>query len=353
MEYRTLGRSGVQVSALGLGTMMFGRGGNPDEAACGRMVHRSLDAGINLFDSADGYGLGDSERILGAALVASGRRDEAIVATKCYFPSRDGNRRDPNRRGGSRRWIMRACDESLRRLGLDHIDLYQLHRLDPSADWDESLGAMTDLVGAGKVAMIGTSGTAAWQQVELARLAQTRGHLAPVSEQPPYSILTRGIERTLLPTCARYGVGVICYGPLNGGWLTGKYRRDSAPDEGTRASRSFFSQAWWDRSREEVQQKFDVLEALESLAAEAGVSLAHLAVAFTLAHPALTSAIIGPRTEAQLEDLLAGADVRLGGDVLDAIDRLVPPGTDLDASDFLVIDGVLDATARRRDTRSG
>jgi aryl-alcohol dehydrogenase-like predicted oxidoreductase len=349
MEYRTLGRSGVQVGALALGTMMFGRGGNPDEAACARMVHQSLDAGINLFDSADGYGMGDSERILGAALVASGRRDQAIVATKCYFPRRRfSGDDDKTRRGGSRRWIVHACDESLRRLGLDHIDLYQLHRLDPHADWDESLGALTDLVRAGKVRMIGTSGTAAWQQVELARLASTRGHVAPVSEQPPYSIFTRSIERALLPTCERYGVGVLCYGPLNGGWLTGKYRRDATPDEGTRASRSFFSKAWWDRSRDEVQRKFDVLEALERVAADAGVPLLRVALAFTLAHPGVSAAIIGPRTEAQLLDLLTGVDFRLGADALDAIDALVAPGTDLDATDFLVVDRALDPALRRR-----
>lgn len=344
MEHRVLGRSGVHVSVLSLGTMMFGRGGNSDTAACARMVHAALDAGVNLFDTADGYGLGDSERLLGAALASSGRRDDALVATKCFFP----RGKDPNRRGGSRRWIVRACDESLQRLGLDHIDLYQLHRLDPSCDWDESLAAMDDLVHAGKVRMVGTSGTAGWQQVELARLAQRRRTVAPVSEQPPYSIFTRAAERSLLPTCARLGVGTIVYGPLNGGWLTGKYTRDAPPPEGTRAARRFFSETWWDVARDEVQRKLDVVEALGALAAEAGVRLAHLAVAFTLAHPAVTSAIVGPRTPEQLDDLLAGADVRLGADVLDAIDVLVAPGTDLDPSNAVEVDGALDAAARRR-----
>ena len=345
MEYRTLGRSGVHVGALGLGTMMFGRGGNRDADECVRMVHRSIDAGINLFDTADGYGLGDSEEILGRAV--ADRRDQAIVASKCFFPHGG----DRNRRGGSRRWIMRACEESLRRLGLDHIDLYQLHRLDPDTDREESLGALTDLVRAGKVRMIGTSAASAHEIVELMWVAETARTVRPVSEQPMYSIFTRAIERAVLPACQRYGVGAIVYGPLNGGWLTGKYARDAPPDAGTRAARGFFAKQWWDYERAEIQRKFDVVDALRSLAQQAGIALPHLALAFTLAHPGVSAAIIGPRTSAQLDDLLAGADVRLGADVLDRIDVLVAPGTDVDPANEVSIDVALFSEQRRRPTR--
>jgi aryl-alcohol dehydrogenase-like predicted oxidoreductase len=347
MEYRTLGRSGVQVGVLALGTMMFGRGGNRDRDECVRMVHRALDAGINLFDTADGYGLGDSEEILGRAV--ADRRDRALVATKCFFP----HDADVNRRGGSRRWIVRACDESLRRLGLDYIDLYQLHRLDPTTDVEESLGAMTDLVRAGKVRMVGTSAITAHELVELQWAVERTRCVRPVSEQPMYSIFTRAVERAVLPACQRYGVGTIVYGPLNGGWLAGKYARAAPPEKGTRAARGFYSKQWWDFERAEIQRKLDLVDALTALAHRAGFSLAHLALAFTLAHPGVTAAIIGPRTLAQLDDLIAGAHVRLGDDVLDEIDRLVPPATDVDPANEVSVDPALDARARRRKETSG
>ena len=345
MEYRTLGRSGVQVGVLALGTMMFGRGGNRDADECIRMVHRSIDAGVNLFDTADGYGLGDAEQILGRAI--ADRRDQAIVASKCFFPHGG----DRNRRGGSRRWIVRACDESLRRLGLDHIDLYQFHRLDPDVDRDESLGAMTDLVRAGKVRMIGTSAASAPEIVELMWVAEQTHAVRPMCEQPMYSIFTRAVERAVLPACQRHGVGTIVYGPLNGGWLTGKYSRDDVPAAGTRAARGFVSKQWWDFERAEIQRKFDVVDELRSLAQQSGIALAHLAVAFTLAHPAVTAAIIGPRTTAQLDDLLAGADVRLSADALDRIDALVAPGTDVDPANEVSFDRALTSSQRRRPTR--
>jgi aryl-alcohol dehydrogenase-like predicted oxidoreductase len=332
------------VGALALGTMMFGRGGNPDERECIAMVHRSIDAGVNLFDTADGYGLGDSEQILGRALASGGHRDDAIVATKCYFP----RSRDLNTRGGSRRWIVRACEESLRRLGTDHIDLYQLHRLDPNTDLEESLAAMDDLVHAGKVRMVGHSGVSAEQLVRGQWVATDARLVRPVSEQPPYSIFTRAAEQALFPAALRHGVGNIVYGPLNGGWLTGKYSRDTPPAEGTRAARSFFSAKWWDFARTETQRKFDVLDALHTLAAAAGLPLAHLALGFVLAHPAVSAAIIGPRTLAQLDDLLAAADVVLAVDVLDAIDALVAPGTDIDPSNFVDVGPDLAPAARRR-----
>ena len=342
MEFRTLGRSGVQVGAIALGTMMFGRGGNRDVDECVRMVHRSIDAGVNLFDTADGYGLGDSEEILGRAV--ADRRDQVIVASKCFFPHGG----DRNRRGGSRRWITRACDESLRRLGLDHIDLYQLHRLDPDADHEESLGAMTDLVRAGKVGMVGTSAASAHEIVELMWVAG-RAHLVrPVCEQPMYSIFTRAIERAVLPACQRHGVGTIVYGPLNGGWLTGKYSRDAVPAAGTRAARGFVAKQWWDFERAEIRRKFDLVDELRSLAQQSGIALTHLALAFTLAHPGVTAAIIGPRTGAQLDELLAGADVRLSADILDRIDALVAPGTDVDPANEVSLDVALVSSQRRR-----
>lgn len=344
MRYRLLGRSGVHVSALSLGTMMFGRGGNTDERECIAMVHRSIDAGVNLFDTADGYGLGDSETILGRALAQSGRRADAIVATKCYFP----RGRDVNMRGGSRRWIVRACEASLRRLGTHHLDLYQLHRLDPDTDVEESLAAMDDLVHAGKVRMVGHSGVSAAQLVTAQWVATDARLVRPVSEQPPYSIFTRAAERALLPAALRHGVGTIVYGPLNGGWLTGKYTRDTPPEEGTRASRAFFSASWWDFTRAETQRKFDVLDELRAIASSLGMPLSHLALGFVLAHPAVSSAIIGPRTPAQLEDLLAAADVVLPAEVLDRIDALVAPGTDIDPANFVDVSPDLAPAARRR-----
>jgi aryl-alcohol dehydrogenase-like predicted oxidoreductase len=322
--------------------MMFGRGGNRDADECVRMIHRSIDSGVNLFDTADGYGLGDSEEILGRAL--AGRRDHAIVATKCYFP----RGHDPNRQGGSRRWITQACDESLRRLGLDHIDLYQLHRIDPNTDLEESLGALTDLVRAGKVRMIGTSAVAAHEVVELHWAAERAQAVRPVCEQPMYSIFTRAVERGVLPACQRYGVGTIVYGPLNGGWLTGKYTRDTPPESGTRAARRFVTEQWWDFERDEIRRKFDLVDELQLLAQQVDVSLTQLALAFTLAHPGVTAAIIGPRTPAQLDELLTAADVRLTTDVLDRIDELVAPGTDVDPANAISVDPALEPSRRRR-----
>ncbi len=344
MEYRLLGRSGVQVSAIALGTMMFGRGGNTNEAECVAMIDRALDAGINLVDTADGYGLGDSETIVGRALARGGRRDDVVLATKCYFP----RGRDVNQRGGSRRWIMSACEASLRRLGTDHIDVYQLHRLDPNTDVEESIGAMDDLVRAGKVRMVGHSGVAAEQLVECQWVA-TKGRLTrPVSEQPPYSIFARYSERALFPACLRHGVGAIVYAPLNGGWLTGKYTRDAQPPADSRAGRGFYAKQWWDYERAEIQRKFDVLDVLQALAADNAISLTHLALAFTLAHPAVSAAIIGPRTPAQLDDLLSASDIRLDARALDAIDALVAPGTDIDPGNFVSVNPDLADPLRRR-----
>jgi aryl-alcohol dehydrogenase (NADP+) len=323
MPYEVLGTTGVRVSRLALGAMSFGRLGNTDHDDCARIVHAALDAGINLVDTADVYSQGESEVIVGQAL--AGRRDDVVLATKCYWPMGE----DPNRRGLSRRWITRACEESLRRLGTDRIDVYYLHKPEPATDVEESLAAMDDLVRAGKVLSVGVSTFPAEAIVEAQWAAARRGVGRPKVEQPPYSILARHIERDVLPTCARYGMGVLVWGPLNSGWLTGKYR--AGTPEGARATRWPMSAPAFDRDRPQVQAKLAAVDALAALADEAGIPLAHLAIAFTLEHPAVTSAIIGPRVMEQLTDLLGAADVRLTPDVLDRVDEIVPPGTDLDA----------------------
>jgi aryl-alcohol dehydrogenase-like predicted oxidoreductase len=343
VERRSLGRSGLQVGVLGLGAMMFGRGGNRDVDECIGMIQRAVDAGAVLVDTADGYTQGDSEQIVGRALQGA-RRDRALIATKCYFPRGD----DPNRRGGSRRWILQACHESLRRLGTDRIDLYQLHRLDPRVDVDESLGALDDLVRAGKVLAVGTSGAPAADLVTCQWRADRAGTVRPVSEQSPYSVFVRSPERAVFPACGRHGVGVLVYGPLNGGWLSGKYRAGAEPPPGSRAAKRFYSPGWWDRERPEVRRKLALVEPLSALAAECGLSLADLALAFVLAHPAVTCALVGPRTTDQLESALAAAGTRLDDDVLDRIDALVAPGTDVDPTDLVEVDGALDVTNRRR-----
>jgi aryl-alcohol dehydrogenase-like predicted oxidoreductase len=324
VEYRTLGRTGVKVSSYCLGAMMFGPWGNEDEDECVRMVHAALDGGINFVDTADVYGEGRSEEIVGKAL--EGRRDDVVLATKVHGQMGKG----PNERGNSRLWIMREVEASLRRLQTDHIDLYQIHRPDPDTDIEETLSALTDLVRQGKVRYLGSSTFPAWQLVEAHRVSERRSLERFACEQPPYSILVRQIELDVLPVAQRYGMGVIVWSPLAGGWLSGKYRRgQDAPDDsravrfrrrGSPVARRF------DLSVPENQRKLDLVEDLTVVADKAGLSLTHMAMAFALAHPGVTSAIIGPRTPAQLQDLLEGADVDLDAEVLDAIDELVPPG---------------------------
>jgi aryl-alcohol dehydrogenase-like predicted oxidoreductase len=326
--------------------MMFGPGGNPDEDECIRIVHRALEAGINFIDTADVYSRGRSEEIVGRAL--KGRRDEVVLATKVHGRMGD----DPNMRGNSRRWIVREIEESLRRLGTDHVDLYQLHRPDPDTDLEETLEALTDLVRQGKVRAVGTSAFPAWQLVEAEWIAERRGLVRPRCEQCSYSILVRAPERDVFPAALRYGVGVIVYSPLAGGWLTGKYRRGEEPQTGSRMARSRsmggrFAPRF-DQSRPEVQHRYDVVDALTRLADKAGIAVTHLALAFTVAHPAVTSAIIGPRTMEQLEDLLVGSDVRLDPDILDAVDEVVAPGTLLDEADRGWDPPWMAAEARRR-----
>jgi aryl-alcohol dehydrogenase-like predicted oxidoreductase len=331
LQYRTLGRAGVKVSRYCLGAMMFGDWGNTDEAECIRMIHSAVDAGINFIDTADVYSAGRSEEIVGKAL--RGRRDDVVLATKVHGTMGKG----PNDRGNSRLWIMREVESSLRRLQTDHIDLYQMHRPDPDTHIEETLGALTDLVRQGKVRYLGSSTFPAWQMVESQWASERRGLERFVCEQPPYSILVRWVEQDVLPVAQRYGMGVIVWSPLAGGWLTGKYRRGEDPPEDSRAVR-FRRQgrpvaARYDLSRPGNQRKLDLVESLALVAEKAGVSLTHLALAFSLTHPAVTSTIIGPRTPGQLQDLLAGAEVELDRDTLDAIDEISPPGNTAETSD--------------------
>lgn len=338
MEYRPLGRTGIQVSTFALGTMVLGAWGNPDRRECVAVVNAALDAGVNLVDTADVYAAGESEEIVGEAL--AGRRDDVVLATKFHNPMGD----DPNHRGNSRRWIVRACEASLRRLRTDWIDVYQVHRPDPDTDIDETLGALSDLVHAGKIRAFGTSTFPAWQIAQAQAVAAGRGRERPATEQPPYSILARGVEREVLPACEAYGLGVLVWAPLNGGWLTGKYQGEAPAD--SRAGRSPDHFDYGGRSHEAKQA---AVGALSAVAAEAGLRLTDLAHAFVLAHPAVTSAIIGPRTLAQLDDTLAGAGLQLGGDVLDAVDRIVPPGVNLNGSDAgYDPPAITTASARRR-----
>lgn len=325
MELRTLGRTGVRVSTFCLGTMMFGPWGNEDEGACVRMTNEAIDAGINFIDTADVYGEGRSEEIVGKAL--KGRRDEVVLATKVHGEMGKG----PNERGNSRLWIMREVEASLRRLDTDRIDLYQIHRPDPDTELDETLGALTDLVRQGKVRYLGSSTFPAWKIVESQWISERRGLERFVCEQPPYSILARHIEMDVLPVCHNRQMGVIVWSPLAGGWLTGKYRRGEDAPEDSRAVR--FARRGspvarrFDTSVPQNQRKMELVEDLAMVADKAGISLTSMAIAFTLVHPAVTSTIIGPRTPDQLRDLLAGADTRLDADTLDAIDDLVPPAS--------------------------
>src|ERR687898_53330 len=327
MEIRTLGTTGVQVSEYCLGAMMFGAWGNPDHDDCVRIAHRAFDAGINFVDTADVYSAGESEEIVGK--VIAGRRDDVGLATKVMAPMGQG----PNTRGNSRRWIQLEVENSLRRLGTDWIDLYQVHRPDQTADIDDTLGALSDLVHQGKIRYAGSSTFPAEYIVEAQWVAERRGRERFRCEQPPYSILVREVERSVLPTCQRYGMGVIPWSPLAGGYLAGRYRKGAELPPDSRMARRFGSQFEDERQRTVHEQRVDVVEELLKVTADAGITITHLAMAFVLEHPAVTSAIIGPRTMEQLDDLLAGADLRLDADVLDRIDEIVPPGTSVSGPD--------------------
>ena len=325
MGMHTLGSTGVQVSPLCLGAMMFGSWGNPDHDESVRIIHRALDAGINFVDTADVYSAGESELIVGKAL-AGGRRDNVVLATKAH----GAMGRDVNQRGNSRRWLIRECEASLRRLGTDRIDLYQIHRPDPATDIDETLGALSDLISAGKICYAGSSTFPAAQIVAAQWTAQRRGRERFVCEQPPYSMLVRGIEADVLPTCQEYQMGVISWGPLGGGWLSGRYRLDADLPVSRRAERLPHR---FDMSLPGNRLKLDAADRLAGLAAEAGMSLIELALGFVLSHSAVTSAIIGPRTMEHLESQLDAPADGLPAELLDRIDEIVPPGTNLNPSD--------------------
>jgi aryl-alcohol dehydrogenase-like predicted oxidoreductase len=311
MNYRPLGRTGVQVSNLCLGTMMFGAWGNTDHDDSVRIIHQALDEGINFVDTADVYSAGESEEIVGKAL--KGRRDDVVLATKFFMPMGE----DPNMRGGSRRWIVTEVENSLRRLGTDHIDLYQVHRPDPAVDVEETLGALTDLVAQGKIRYLGSSSYSGAQIVEAQHIARERGLQRFRTEQPPYSLLVRGIELDVLPTAQRHGMGILTYSPLSGGWLSGSWSADS-------------------------------VEELAKVADDAGLSMIELALAFVTNHPGVTSAIIGPRTMDQLESQLPAADAVLTPDILDRIDAIVAPGVTLNPADHSYGEQVLAPELRRR-----
>ena len=324
MEHRTLGHTGIQVSPLCLGAMMFGQWGNRDHEDSAKIIHRALDAGINFIDTADVYSAGESEEIVGKAL--KGRRDDVVLATK--FTGQMG--KGVNRRGHSRKWVIEEVEHSLRRLGTDYIDLYQAHRPDAGTDIDELLGALSDLVHQGKVRAIGSSTFPAHQIVEGQWVAERRGRERFLCEQPPYSIFVRGIESDVLPVCAQFGMGVIPWSPLAGGWLGGKYRKGQPMPTSGRAA---MQPQRFDPEQPEVQRKLDIVEELVAVADEAGTTLIDLALGFVLAHPAVTSAIIGPRTMEQLEDQLPSLETVLAPEVLDRIDEIVPPGTNVNQGD--------------------
>jgi aryl-alcohol dehydrogenase-like predicted oxidoreductase len=332
MQYRTLGRTGIRVSPYALGTLMFATAvGNPDPGDSIRVLHKALDAGINFVDTADAYG--DSEEIVGQAL--KGRRDNVVLATKVSRPMGT----DPNQQGTSRRWIMTAVENSLRRLGTDHIDLYQIHRPDPATDIEETLSALSDLIHSGKVRAIGASEMPAADIVEAQWVAERRGLARFHTEQPVYSILNRGIEREVLGVTQRFGLGTLVWGPLGQGLLTGRVRKGRHND----LIRARFVKHVSD------ERRLDVVERLIPIADEAGMPMTHLAMAFTIAHPGVTSALLGARTEEQLDDLLAGVDVALTDDILDRIDEIVPPGTDVGALDQAHLPpALLEPSLRRR-----
>lgn len=338
MNYRPLGRTGVQVSPLCLGAMMFGPWGNADEADSIRIIHHALDSGINFVDTADVYSGGVSEEIVGKAL--AGRRDDVILATKFFIPMDD----NPNHRGGSRRWIIQEVENSLRRLGTDWIDLYQVHRPDPAVDIEETLGALSDLVHQGKIRYIGSSSFSGSQIVEAQWASRERNLERFVTEQPPYSLLVRGIEEDVLATTQRYGMGTLTYSPLAGGWLSGKWRKDAASSPASAARPA----ARFDMSMPANQRKLDIVENLAVLAEANGMSLIELAIAFAITHPGVTSAIVGPRTMEQLESYLPAADFTLSAEVLDRIDEIVAPGLTVNLEDNSYGAHELLPAARRR-----
>ena len=339
MELHNLGRTGIKVSPLCLGAMMFGAWGNPNHDDSIRIIHRALDAGINFIDTADVYSQGESEVIVGKAL-ADKDRSSVVLATKVHAQMGD----DPNAQGNSRRWIIAECENSLRRLGTDYLDLYQIHRPDEGVDIDETLGALSDLVHQGKIRAFGSSTFPAEQIVEAQWVAEKRGRERFRTEQPPYSMLVRGIERDVLPTCLNYGMGVIPWSPLAGGWLSGQF--GAGKENTSRLAARLPSR--YDLALPGNQKKLEVVGELAKVASDAGLTLIELALAFVLEHPAISAAIIGPRTMEHLESQLGASEIVLDKAVLDRIDEIVPPGTNLNADDAGWMPSVLTTSNRRR-----
>ena len=339
MLYRTLGRTGVQVSTLALGAMNFGPIGRTTQDEATDIVDAALEAGINVVDTADMYGDGQSEEMVAKAI--AGRRDDLVLATKATMPIGD----EPNHRGSSRRWLVTALEDSLRRLGVDHVDLYQMHRWDPATSDEETLSALTDLRAAGKIRYFGSSTFPAYRIVQ-AQWAAREHHLGRyVTEQPSYSILQRGVETHVLPVTEEYGLGVLAWSPLASGWLSGAVR---AGREVT-TSRSSMLPERFDTAVPANRARLDAVERLAAVADGAGLTMIQLALGFVTAHPAVTSAIIGPRTLDHLRSHLAAADTVLPADVLDAIDEVVAPGVDLAAHEkFDTPPALLDPALRRR-----
>ncbi|WP_370972850.1 aldo/keto reductase [Amycolatopsis sp. cg9] len=339
MQYRTLGRTGVQVSTLALGAMNFGAIGRTTQDDATAIVDAAIEGGINLIDTADMYGQGESEVMVGQAV--KGRRDDLVLATKAAMPMGE----ERNHRGSSRRWLVKALDDSLRRLGVDHVDLYQVHRWDPATSDEETLSALTDLQRAGKIRAFGSSTFPAYRIVQ-AQWAAREHHLSRyATEQPSYSILQRGIEAHVLPVTQEYGLGVLAWSPLASGWLSGAVR---AGQEIT-TSRSQVLPQRFDLTDPANQARLDAVEKLAKLADQAALSLIQLALGFVTAHPGVTSALIGPRTLGHLESQLAAADTVLPADVLDEIDAIVAPGVDLAAHEkFDTPPALLDPSLRRR-----
>ncbi|MET7336912.1 aldo/keto reductase [Nonomuraea sp. NPDC005650] len=338
---RTLGRTGVLVSPLTLGSMNFGRWQEEHESI--RIIHTALDAGITTVDTADVYAQGGSEEIVGKAI--KGRRDDVFLATKFHGQVGD----NPRNAGNSRRWVSRAVEDSLRRLGTDHLDLYQAHRPDPHTDLLETLHTLNDLIRQGKIRYYGTSAFPAHQLVEAHWLADRHGLIAPHTEQPPYSLLVRSAEREVFPVARKYGLGVIGYGPLAAGWLSGKYRIGGEQPESARAD---LIPGRFDIAHRRNRRKLAAADALARLAEDNGLTLVELAVAFALNHPAVSSVIIGPRTLEHLESYLKAATVELGEDVLDRIDEIVDPGTHFLERDTGRDTPSLQPAALRRENRS-
>ena len=339
MQYRTLGRTGVQVSSLVLGAMNFGAIGHTTQDDVTAIIDAALDGGINLIDTADMYSNGESEELVGKAI--AGRRDDIVLATKAAMPMGD----ERNHRGASRRWLVSELDNSLRRLGVDHVDLYQIHRWDPATGDEETLSALTDLQRAGKIRSFGSSTFPAYRIVQ-AQWAAREHHLSRyATEQPSYSILQRGIETHVLPVTQEYGLGVLVWSPLASGWLSGAVR---AGQEIT-THRAKLRPQRYDLSVPSNQARLDAVERLAKVADQAGLTMIQLALGFVTAHPAVTSALIGPRTLDHLHSQLAAADTVLPADVLDAIDAIVAPGTDLAAHEKLdTPPALLDPSLRRR-----